>query len=67
MEVKFIYKDNSFVFTISPLMPISYLRTLSQKSFNIPENIINLSYQNINIEKLYNETSLQEYFKKKQE
>ena len=65
MEVQFIYKDNSFVFTISPLMPISYLRTLSQKSFNIPENIINLSYQNINIEKQYNETSLQEYFKKK--
>ena len=51
MEVQLIYKDNSFVYTVSPLMPISYLRALSQKSFNIPEFLINLSYQNNNIEK----------------
>ncbi len=63
MEVELINNENSFVFNISPLMPISYLRTLSQKSFNIPENLINLSYQNINIEKQYNDTSLKEYFK----
>ena len=64
MEVQLIYKDNSFVYTVSPLMPISYLRALSQKSFNIPEFLINLSYQNNNIEKKFNETSLKEYFKK---
>ena len=63
MEVELINNENSFVFNISPLMQISYLRTLSQKSFNIPENLINLSYQNINIEKQYNDTSLKEYFK----
>ena len=64
MEVQLIYKDNSFIYTVSPLMPISYLRALSQKSFNIPEFLINLSYQNNNIEKKFNETSLKEYFKK---
>ena len=63
MEVQLIYKENSFLFTISPLMPISYLRNLSQKSFNIPEYLINLTYQNNIIEKQYNETSLKEYFK----
>ena len=63
MEVELIYKDSSFVFNISPLMPISYLRTLSQKSFHIPEYSLNLSYQNIIIDKQYNETSLKELFK----
>ena len=54
MEVELIYKDSSFVFNISPLMPISYLRTLSQKSFHIPEYSLNLSYQNTIIDKQYN-------------
>ena len=63
MEVQLIYKENAFVFTISPLMPISYLRNLSQKSFNIPEYLINLTYQNNLIDKQYNETSLKDYFK----
>ena len=58
-----MYKDSSFVFNISPLMPISYLRALSQKSFHIPEYSLNLTYQNIIIDKQYNETSLKELFK----
>ena len=40
MEVQLIYKNNSFVYNVSPLMPISYLRKLSHKSFNIPEDYI---------------------------
>ena len=63
MEVELMYKDSSFVFNISPLMPISYLRALSQKSFHIPEYSLNLTYQNIIIDKQYNETSLKELFK----
>ena len=64
MEVQLIYKNNSFVYNVSPLMPISYLRKLSHKSFNIPEEFIHLSYQNNNIEKEFNETLLKEFFKK---
>ena len=64
MEVQLIYKNNSFVYNVSPLMPISYLRKLSHKSFNIPEGYIHLSYQNNNIEKEFNETLLKEFFKK---
>ena len=62
MNVTLLNKNNSFLFNISPLMPISYLRTLANKSFNIPEYLIKLSYENINIEKQYNETSLKDYF-----
>ena len=62
MEVELIYKENSFVFNISPFMPISYLRTLSHKIFHIPFESLNLSYQNINIEKQYNDSSLSDFF-----
>ena len=62
MNVTLLNKNNSFLFNISPLMPISYLRTLASKSFHIPEYLIKLSYDKINIEKQYNETSLKEYF-----
>ena len=62
MNVTLLNKQNSFVFNISPLMPISYLRTLANKSFHIPEYLIILSYDNINIEKHYNETLLKDYF-----
>ena len=65
MDVTLIYKGNSFVYNISPLMPISYLRTLAHKSFNLPEYLINLSYQDSNIERQYYEISLNEYFKSK--
>ena len=65
MDVTLIYKGNSFVYNISPLMPISYLRTLAHKSFNLPEYLINLSYQDSNIERQYYEISLKDYFKSK--
>ena len=65
MDVTLIYKGNSFVYNISPLMPISYLRSLAQKSFKIPEYLVNLSYQDSNIEKQYYETSLNDFFKTK--
>ena len=63
MDVTLTYKKNSFVYNISPLMPISYLKTLAYKSFNIPEYLVNLSYQDQLIEKQYYESSLREYFK----
>ena len=63
MDVTLTYKNNSFVYNISPLMPISYLRTLAHKSFNIPEYLVNLSYQDQLIERQYYESSLREYFK----
>ncbi len=63
MDVTLTHKNNSFVYNISPLMPISYLRTLAHKSFNIPEYLVNLTYQDQLIEKQYYESSLREYFK----
>ena len=63
MDVTLTFKNNSFLYNISPLMPISYLRTLAHKSFKIPEYLVNLSYKDSNIEKQYNETSLKDYFK----
>ena len=56
--------DKSFLFNISPLMPISYLRSLAHKSFNIPEYKIELSYNGIKIEKEYNDTFLKDFFPK---
>ena len=50
MNVTLLNKQNSFVFNISPLMPISYLRTLANKSFHIPEYLILLSHDFINID-----------------
>ncbi len=50
MDVTLTHKNNSFVYNISPLMPISYLRTLAHKSFNIPEYLVNLTYQDQLIE-----------------
>ena len=63
MDVTLTFKNNSFLYNVSPLMPISYLRTLAHKSFKIPEYLVNLSYKDSNIEKQYNETSLKDYFK----
>ena len=62
MDITLLYKENSYKFNVSPLMPISYLRTLSNKTFHIPEYLVNLAYKDIIIEKQYNETSLKEYF-----
>ena len=64
MDVELMNSEKSFSFNISPLMPISYLRTLAHKSFNIPEYKIDLSYNGIKIEKEYNETFLKDFFPK---
>ena len=64
MDVELINSEKSFSFNISPLMPISYLRTLAHKSFNIPEYKIVLSYNGVKIEKEYNETFLKDFFPK---
>ena len=62
MNITLVNKNHSFVFNISSLMPISYLRSLANKSFHIPEYLIVLKYENNKIEKEFNETSLIDYF-----
>ena len=64
MDIEFINKEKALSFNISPLMPISYLRILAQKSFNIPANLLELSYKGTKILKEHNETSLKDYFQK---
>ena len=63
MDITLSYKGNTFLYNVSSLMPISYLRTLAHKSFKIPEKLINLSYQDSNIDKQYNDYLLKEFFK----
>ena len=62
MDIELIYNDKSFKSNISPLMPIGYLRRIAVKSFNIPDFLIELSYNGTKIEKKYNETFLKDYF-----
>ena len=62
MDIELTYNDKIFKSNISPLMPIGYLRRIAFKSFNIPEYLIELSYNGIKIEKKYNETLLKDYF-----
>ena len=64
MDIELINKEKSLSFNISPLMPISYLRILSYKSFNIPDYLLELSYKGTKILKEDNETSLKDYFQK---
>ena len=46
-------------------MPISYLRALAHKSFNIHDYLLELSYKGKKILKEYNEIYIKEYLKKK--
>ena len=62
MNIELNYKEKSFEFNISPLMPIAYLRRIAIKSFKIPENLIELKFNGMIIEKKYNETYLKDYF-----
>ena len=62
MDIELIYNDKSFKSNISPLMSIIYLRRIAVKSFNIPDFLIELSYNGTKIEKKYNETFLKDYF-----
>ncbi len=64
MDIELTYNDKNYKSNISPLMPIGYLRRIAVKSFNIPEFLIELSYNGIKIEKKYNETHLKDYFPK---
>ena len=64
MDIELINKEKSLSFNISPLMPISYLRILAYKSFNIPDYLLELSYKGTKILKEDNETSLKDYFQK---
>ena len=51
MNIELNYKEKSFEFNISPLMPIAYLRRIAIKSFKIPENLIELKFNEMIIEK----------------
>ena len=62
MNVELKSYEKSFNFNISPFMPISYLKKLACKSFNIPNDQIILSHKEIKIEKQYNDTILKDYF-----
>ena len=62
MNVELKSYEKSFNFNISPFMPISYLKKLACKSFNIPNEQIILSHKEIKIEKQYNDTILKDYF-----
>ena len=55
MDIELINKEKSLSFNISPLMPISYLRALAHKSFNIHDYLLELSYNGKKILKEYNE------------
>ena len=64
MDIELSFKEKSFEFNVSPLMPIAYIRSLAFKTFKIPEQNIELYYRGIKIERQYYETYLKDYFPK---